>query len=793
MKNKFLIILIFLSFFCKNIWAQDLLFETKNLKYIENKDIIIATYGKAYTVDNDIEIVADKFEYSKKLNILRSNNNGFVKIKSENLEIKFDKSIFKVNDSLIEFNGKTIINYLNAKIQIYTDEIILDQKNNLIKSSVETLIEDANGTQYLTDNFLLNVKTKVIRFKNLTIKDNKNNHFKSPLAYLNIDSGKIFGKDIQLNLNANSADKNFQPRIKGNSFENDDQYTKIKKGVFTSCKKRDECPPWEFSAEEISHDKNKRTINYKNAVFRVYDFPLVYFPKFFHPDPSVKRQSGFLMPTFKTSNKENYLSTPYFFAIADNKDATFYPRFYDKDKLILQNEFRQVNRDSESIADFGVLLDGTNNTKSHFFYDFNKNLEVRKFDNSHIDLKIQQTSNDTYLRKNKISSEIVNENNILENSINLNLINENTNVNLQSVVYEDLSKVNNDRFDYIFPKIDLIKKIENNTKLNGNFIFESQVLARNYDTNILEKKNINDLVFNSNSWISKNGLLNNYKFLIKNTNSDAENSNEIKNKSNNYLSGILQYNSSYPLIKKNKNFNKIFTPRMSVNIAPSFTPDITDKNFRIDTDNIYSIDRTTNKDFVEGGASLVYGGSYSLVDKSNFEEVFSLKLANNLRIQENKDLPGDNQIGQKVSNIFSEINYRPIQNLDLNYKTSIKNNFSDISYEDLKTSLKVNRIETEFSYLNENITSEKNSFLSNKTSYIIDDFNSFSFSTRKNKTKNLTEYYKLMYEYKNDCLAASIEYDKDYYDDRDLKPNESILFKLTIIPFGQVNTPNLKN
>ena len=70
--------------------------------------------------------------------------------------------------------------------------------------------------------------------------------------------------------------------------------------------------------------------------------------------------------------------------------------------------------------------------------------------------------------------------------------------------------------------------------------------------------------------------------------------------------------------------------------------------------------------------------------------------------------------------------------------------------------------------------------------------NNIKFSTRENKSSNLTEYYNLIYEYKNDCLAASIEYNKDYYDDRDIKPEENIFLKLTIIPFGETSSPNLK-
>jgi len=42
-------------------------------------------------------------------------------------------------------------------------------------------------------------------------------------------------------------------------------------------------------------------------------------------------------------------------------------------------------------------------------------------------------------------------------------------------------------------------------------------------------------------------------------------------------------------------------------------------------------------------------------------------------------------------------------------------------------------------------------------------------------------------------IDDSIEYNKNYYDDRDIKPQENIYLKLTIMPFGQIaSTPNLK-
>ena len=49
----------------------------------------------------------------------------------------------------------------------------------------------------------------------------------------------------------------------------------------------------------------------------------MYFPKFFHPDPTVKRKSGFLIPTFKSSpNGNTFFSLPYYKVISENKDFT---------------------------------------------------------------------------------------------------------------------------------------------------------------------------------------------------------------------------------------------------------------------------------------------------------------------------------------------------------------------------------------------------------------------------------------------------------------------------------------
>ena len=84
------------------------------------------------------------------------------------------------------------------------------------------------------------------------------------------------------------------------------------------------------------HDNKKKTIYYNNAVIKVYNIPIFFFPRLSHPDPTVDRRSGFLIPN--VSNTKNLglgVTIPYFFAVDDDKDFTLTNRFYNREKPLL--------------------------------------------------------------------------------------------------------------------------------------------------------------------------------------------------------------------------------------------------------------------------------------------------------------------------------------------------------------------------------------------------------------------------------------------------------------------------
>ena len=145
-------------------------------------------------------------------------------------------------------------------------------------------------------------------------------------------------------------------------------------------------------------------------------------------------------------------------------------------------------------------------------------------------------------------------------------------------------------------------------------------------------------------------------------------------------------------------------------------------------------------------------------------------------------MPKKSTLNKKNSNLFGSINNNFSEFFNINYNFAINNNYNRIEYSNLSTRFNMNNFTTEFDYLKENGEMGNSNFIENNTSYRFDDQNFITFKTRRNRKLNLTEYYDLVYEYRNDCLSAGIKYNKTYYEDRDLKPSENLFFTISLIP-----------
>ena len=132
-------------------------------------------------------------------------------------------------------------------------------------------------------------------------------------------------------------------------------------GVYTACEpcrdKPDRPPLWQVKATKIIVNREEKTVSYENASLEFYGIPIAWLPFLFHPDPTVKRKTGFLQPDFGYTRALGASATvPFFWNIAPDKDITFVPTYYSKQGFLGQVEWRQrLMNGSYNIRLAGIL------------------------------------------------------------------------------------------------------------------------------------------------------------------------------------------------------------------------------------------------------------------------------------------------------------------------------------------------------------------------------------------------------------------------------------------------------
>ena len=139
----------------------------------------------------------------------------------------------------------------------------------------------------------------------------------------------------------------------------EDGVTIYEDATYTACKTCvDEggTPLWQIVARETKHDMKERTLYYRNARLEVGGVPVMWTPYFSYPDPSVKRRTGFLLPSFHGSGAYGIgVTTPYFYEVARNKDFTLSPMWNTKQGVLGDLEWRhRLASGSYKVRGYGI-------------------------------------------------------------------------------------------------------------------------------------------------------------------------------------------------------------------------------------------------------------------------------------------------------------------------------------------------------------------------------------------------------------------------------------------------------
>ena len=155
-------------------------------------------------------------------------------------------------------------------------------------------------------------------------------------------------------------------------------------------------------------------------------------------------------------------------------------------------------------------------------------------------------------------------------------------------------------------------------------------------------------------------------------------------------------------------------------------------------------------------------------------------------------MPSKSSLDEKLSDLVLSSNYKLNDKLELKYNGAIDQNYNDINYSDIGAKINLNPIKVDFNYLEENKHIGNQKYFKTKLSYAKENAE-LSFNNKRNLITNSSEYYDLSYEYLNDCLRAGLVFRREFYRDSEIEPEDSLMFKITLIPFGNIDTPQFNN
>ena len=197
----------------------------------------------------------------------------------------------------------------------------------------------------------------------------------------------------------------------------------------------------------------------------------------------------------------------------------------------------------------------------------------------------------------------------------------------------------------------------------------------------------------------------------------------------------------------------------------------------------FSLNRLDNQRNFETGLSGTVGFDYKIKNKNRD---FDFSIAQIISEKENKKMPSITSLDEKMSDLVGSAITKINESLEVGYNFSIDQNYNEFNYNDFETKINFDPMKIGFNYILENKHIGDQEYFKTKVDFNQNNNNLFSFETKRNLITDSAEFYNLSYEYLNDCLRAGLVYRREFYKDSEIEPENSLMFKITLTPFGNI-------
>ena len=704
------------------------------------------------------------------------------------LIFSFDKNLLSEDDVPFVLNAEKIVNNHNKSIVTATGNVEIIQGKEVLRAD------------YLEFD---KIKNKAIVKGNVSILDEDGVVYFAD--YAEVDKG--FRNGLTKNISILFPDNSKMAASNGRRFKG--TISTLKKALYSACNCDDpnKKPTWQIKASEVVHDSKRKKISYKNAFLEFLGFPVAYTPYYSHPDPSVKRQSGFLFPSYTTNSElGTIIRTPYYYALSPYKDLTIEPMYISGQRPLMYAQYRQRFNNGElgiegsfTNADRRTrVATYSNKTRGHLFIN-------GKFDHNDFwryGFNVKRSTDDTYLSRYMFSgaTDRLHSDFFIEGFDDRNYFYA-TGIatQVQSSTYESR------KTPLVLPSINYNYQSEK-TKIgfvDFNASFLSLTRRQGADTRKVSLQPIITYPFQDN-------FGNRFKVQAKTTltsymvshlkRTDKDDFKGMKNR----IHPELLLGWDLPLQKLQNESTFLLKPQAALILAPNRgsdedIPNEDSNSFEFGETHLFNSSLYPGADKIEKSNQRIdYGVNFSVKSEKK-DRTYDFFIGQSLRFRKNHNFGVTSGLDDRLSDLIGRIGFGFGKNINMSYRFLLNKDALFSTRRDqfrISTNIYNTDIALNYIYLEPTSSiSDEREEINLSLNHTFNDNYSLNYSIKEDlSTSGGMLGQKLAILFDNECFTTEIGLHRSYYLDREIKPNDTFLITFTFKTLGTVSTgKNISN
>lgn len=578
-----------------------------------------------------------------------------------------------------------------------------------------------------------------------------------------------------------------------------DERTELTRAVYSPCRAcPDRAPTWQIKAAKVIHDKAAQEIRYEDAVFEAFGVPIAYTPYFSHSDPTVKRRSGFLPPSFGSDSELGLrLTTSYFWALSPSRDLTIAPTVTSREGVVVAGEYRERTR----TGGYGLQASGTYVDRRDDNGDRIEDKEFRghikgdgRFDIDPVwrwGFDVSRASDDTYLRRYDISDA-----DTLTSDVYVEGFRGRNYAALSAYAFQGLRREDDPGLTpVVLPLADYSYVSPPSETTGARFAFDGNMVSL-YRTGGPDTRRLSGQASWELPWIGGGGdvwsltaalradgyWLNGYFDPLGPAGEDDEVIARAE------PLAALQW--SYPMVRTEGTVRQVIEPVAQAILQPydgedERIPNEDSQSVEFDDTNLFGFSRFPGHDRLEDGPRLNYGvklGAYGAgggAATALFGQV--------LRIKEDRSFGRSSGLDDERSDYVARVSVSPGPWLDLVNRTRIDRDLKDIRRNEVYFGVGPDKLRFAMSYvlLDRNLTVDQLNSSEELYLYLRGQLSRY-WSALALSRRDLADDGRQIrtgfgVRYEDECVVFEASLDRDYTRDRDVEPSTSLNFRVILV------------